>query len=199
MNKECRVLVFGDVEVRESEGEAAKIVGTALRYGKLSDDLGGFREKFKPGAFGDLDGSDVIATIHHDTRQLLGRTPKTLRLTDTNNALRYEVDVPDTSSGRDAVELIGRGDIRGSSFTFRIKAGGQELDEQEDGSLIRTVTKAELFEVAPVVSPAYPQTDTSVAQRSIDAWRREILAAKAERFGEAALAEVELREREVLL
>lgn len=196
-DKETRYLPT-KVELRERDGEGDKlpaIEGRAVVYGAWSHDLGGFRERFEPGAFGDLDGADVLASLNHDMRaQLLGRTPDTLTLRDGKDGLDYRITPPDTGAARDAVELIRSGIVPGSSFTFRVKAGGEKIAEDKDGNVTRTVTDAELFEVAPVASPAYPQTDTSVAQRSIEAFKKSKTNAEEQRF-KAADAELELHRR----
>lgn len=199
-DKETRYLPT-PIEVRDGEANSdgmPTIEGRAVVYGAWSHDLGGFRERFEPGAFGDLSGADVLASLNHDMqRQLLGRTPDTLNLRDTKDALEYRISPPNTQAARDAVELIRSGIVPGSSFTFRVKAGGEEVGEDKDGNVTRTIKRdgAELFEVAPVASPAYPQTDTSVAERSINAYRRQ----RAERTAEQLDREVGLRERELAL
>lgn len=163
----ARVRALGD-----SESDGAVIEGVAVEYGGRSEDLG-FFEIIEPGAFGDLAGQDIIATAHHDVRQILGRTPETLELDDDEKRLAYTIQIPDTQAGRDTRHSLERGDIRGSSFTFWVNGlEGEELEEVEDGRILRRVKDATLVEVAPVVHPAYSQTSVEVAERSIELWRK---------------------------
>jgi HK97 family phage prohead protease len=171
-DREFRFVPADAVEIR-SDGEDGvhTLTGTAPPYNVLSVDLGGFREKFAPGAFGDSLEGDVISTFEHDGRMILGRTTAgTLRLEEQKRGLRYAVDLPDTTAGRDLAVSVDRGDVAGSSFEFRVRAGGEEWDEKKDGSVTRTVTDAELFQVGPVTQPAYPR-GTKVALRSLEEWR----------------------------
>jgi len=111
-----------------------------------------FVEVIRPGAFARAlaGGRDVIATFNHDLGRLLGRTASgTLTLTDGPDALRYEVDLPESAA--DVRELLARGDLRGSSFTAAPLAGGGDRWKGD----YRELLALELFEVGPVVTPAY--------------------------------------------
>jgi len=112
-----------------------------------------FTEVIRPGAFARaLAGArDVIATFNHDIGRLLGRTTSgTLTLTDGPDALRYEVELPESAA--DVRELLTRGDLRGSSFTAA--PIGRDGDRWKGEH--RELVALDLFEVGPVVSPAYP-------------------------------------------
>jgi hypothetical protein len=77
-----------------------------------------------------------------------------------------EIDIPDTTIGRDLVVNVDRGDIKGASFGFRtISDDWKTLN----GKAHRTLIEAQLRDVSPVTFPAYP--DTSVAMRSLDSWK----------------------------
>jgi len=168
--REMRVLCPEDVELRISEGDTPKITGYAAKFGKWSQDLGGFREKIKKGFFDDVLEDDVRGLKNHDANLLLGRSPKTMRLSVNSVGLRFEIDPPDTSVGRDTVEEIRRGDISGCSFAFGVAEDVWEY--LEDGTVERILVKASrLFDVGPVTYPAYP--DTTVAARSLDAFKDE--------------------------
>ncbi len=123
------------------------------------------RERIAPGAFDRaIAEDDVIATFNHNPDLLLARTSSgTLSLKSDRKGLRYTIRAGDTSTARDVREHIRRQDLAGSSFTFRVT--DQELSEQKDGSLIRTITEVELYEVGPVATPAYAATSTQLACR----------------------------------
>ncbi|MNK84041.1 Caudovirus prohead protease [compost metagenome] len=148
------------LEVRRLDGEPAKIIGYAVRWEQLSKPIFGyFQEKFARGAFAaSLINPDVYAAWQHDSREVLGRTPNTLVLTEDEIGLRYEITPP--SWAEKYLETIERGDVRGSSFIFR--AVREEWDESNEDMAIRTVHEAELFEVSPVTTPAYPQSSVGI-------------------------------------
>jgi HK97 family phage prohead protease len=158
---------FFTIETRvKKKGKRNVVEGHAAVYGKLSEDLGGFREMIQPGAFDSVLGNDVRAFFNHDPNFLLARTSSgTLRLSTDKKGLKYEFDVPDTTAGRDLLVSMKRGDITQSSFAFQV-----ETDSWKDTSKgeIRTIEKvSRLFDVSPVSIPAYPDTnDLAIAQRS---------------------------------
>jgi HK97 family phage prohead protease len=171
---ESRELRFASapLEQRSSDDGRISMRGYAYRFNELSHDLGGFRERIVPGAGApSLAKNDVFATFNHDTRSLLGRVSSgTLRVGEDRDGGWYEIDLPDTTVGRDVAELLKRGDLQGSSFTFRVNDGGQrraDADDAETGLPVREITGMDVIEVGPVVNPAYPTTDARL-KRSID-------------------------------
>ncbi|MFZ5617555.1 MAG: HK97 family phage prohead protease, partial [Pseudomonadota bacterium] len=102
----------------ESRGNARRLVGYAARYGVVAD-IGNFRERIAAGAFAKSveEGEDILALLDHDPSRVLGRTrSKTLTLDDDDKGLAFEIAVPDTSAGRDALTLAERGDLGGASI-----------------------------------------------------------------------------------
>lgn len=171
--KETRVFKFDKLNVEErADGLGPKITGYAAVFNKMSEDLGGFREKIKPGAFKKAIGkSDVRGLFNHDSNYVLGRQSNdTLSIKEDKNGLWMEIEPPDTQIIRDLVLApIKRGDIREQSFGFIVKKDEwKNMDgEKEDEPATRTIVEVdELFDVSPVTFPAYP--DTSVALRSME-------------------------------
>ena len=123
-----------------------------------------------PGAFSEtLKSSDVRALINHDTGRVIGRSSAgTLRLAEDEMGLSVEIDLPDTSDGRDLAVQLERGDISGMSFGFRVMH--DEWDETGDMPM-RTIHMLELLEVSAVAFPAY--ADTEIALRSLDYVRKD--------------------------
>jgi hypothetical protein len=71
--------------------------------------------------------------------------------------LKVEIDLPDTTVGRDTAESIRRGDMDGMSFAFTTDI--DEWDYSPARVPIRTVMKVrELYDVGPVTYPAYTDT-----------------------------------------
>lgn len=160
-----RRYVTGEVAVRQAAG-GKQLGGYALKFNKLSQNLGGFVERVAPGALVKTlrDGGDVLARFQHADEFLLGRTSSgTLRLAADDTGLDYEVDLPDTDYARNLLVLAERGDVRHSSFAFRVLDDDWTFTEQ--GFPLRTLLEIQLVDVAPVVQPAY--LDTSSGLRSL--------------------------------
>ncbi|MEV7671002.1 HK97 family phage prohead protease [Streptomyces sp. NPDC088752] len=169
MTKETRSL-SAPAEVR-ANGDTTTMRGYAYRFGELSHDLGGFRERIAPGAgMASLERNDVVATFNHNMDRVLGRRSSgTLRVGEDDHGGWYEIDLPNTTTGRDLAELLKRGDVKGSSFTFRVARSGQRRagTDPETGLPIREITEMDVAELGPVLTPAYPTTDAAL--RSIGA------------------------------
>jgi HK97 family phage prohead protease len=153
------------------DDKPAALIGHAAAYEQLSEDLGGFREKIKRGAFKDsIKGDDIRALWNHDPNFPLGRTGSgTLKLREERDGLAFDITVPDTQLVRDMVLApIDRGDVSQMSFGFITL---DDAWEKKDGEQIRTLEKVQLLEISPVTFPAYPQT--SVALRRLADWQRE--------------------------
>jgi len=166
-----RRVQLGDVKIENrAGGEGHTLSGYAAVFNRSSVDLGWFTEEIAPGAFTEaLQQDDVRALVDHDSSRILGRTKSgTLRLSEDDVGLRMEVDLPDTTAGRDINESVKRGDVSGASFGFRVKDADWET---KDGKDHRTLRSVELFDVGPVTFPAYP--DTAVAVRSCEQWKKE--------------------------
>ncbi|MFF3557328.1 HK97 family phage prohead protease [Streptomyces tsukubensis] len=157
-------------EIRAT-GEGFTVKGYAYRFNELSHDLGGFRERIAPGAgVRSLERNDVVSTFNHNADQVLGRRSSgTLRVGEDEHGGWYEIDLPATTTGRDLAELLKRGDVKGSSFTFRVGRSGQRRagTDPETGLPIREITEMDVAELGPVLNPAYPTTDAAL--RSIGA------------------------------
>lgn len=154
--------IAGTVELRAAADGSPIAAGYAAVFGRRSVDLGGFTEIVAPGAFTKtVTEADVLGLYEHDERALLGRTSAgTLRLVIDEHGLAYEIDLPDTSTGRDVGELLRRTDLRGSSFGFRTIR--DEWFQAEGGDVTRTLLETALVDVSPVSRPAYPDTDAAL-------------------------------------
>ncbi len=160
----------GQLELRSGRGSSpGTLHGYAARFDSESVDLGGFTERISPGAFTEaLQTSDVRALVNHDPNLVLGRTPKTLRLHEDHQGLRFELDLPDTTVGRDTAESVRRGDVSGCSFSFTLADAGDSWSTGAAGTSRREIHQiGTLFDIGPVTYPAYP--DTAVAARHLDA------------------------------
>lgn len=159
------------VEMRATApGEPARIGGYAAMFNRVSDNLGGFVETVERSFFNKSrsDGwLNVLCRYNHDDNMLLGTSDaRTLALTIDETGLDYSVFPP--NSRADVVELVERGDVRRSSFAFRLM--GENADEwglsPDQGYPLRRLHTGQLVDVAPVNTPAY--RETSVGLRSLD-------------------------------
>ena len=65
-----------DMELRIGDDGVKRLEGYAVVFGAISEDPGGFRETFEPGAFTDALAAqpDVLALVNHDPNRVIGRT-----------------------------------------------------------------------------------------------------------------------------
>lgn len=166
-NLETRVLEF-DLELRE-DGDEMSLVGYAALFNSRSENLGGFTEVIAPGAFGRSLKSrvDVKLLWNHDTSAVLGSTRSgTLELVEDERGLKVKAKLPNTTYGRDAKELIKRGDVTGFSFGFSMPGKGGD-DWNAEGTE-RTLRAVKLHEVSLTPFPAYTATNGTASVRGLD-------------------------------
>ena len=182
-NAEVRTFDVQDLELR-MDGDKPTVVGYGAVFNSMSNDLGGFREFIAPNAFEGRLEDDVRFLINHDANLILARTTNgTLRLSVDEKGLRYEADMPNTSTARDLMELLKNGTISQSSFAFTVEEDSWEV---KDGMNIRTIDKvSQLYDVSSVTYPAYNSASSSVALRSMKEWQEKEEAKKLEESLEA--------------
>lgn len=179
------------IELRaEGEAGAMTITGYAAVFNSRTSIGDCWDEVISPGAFRETlaSGQDVLALYSHELERLLGRRSSgTLRLVEDDKGLKVEIDLPDTTDGRDVWTLVKRGDLKGMSFGFCVTR--QEWDETTDPAL-RTIMAVDLREVTVTADPAYQ--DTELGQRALTEHRR---ATRARNYGAASarIAERKMR------
>jgi len=150
-------------ELREEGEGTRRIEGHAAVFGEwttIRSMWGDWEERIDSHAFDDAMTDDVRALFNHEPSRLLGRTKAgTLRLSIDNTGLRYSIDPPNTSTGRDVVELVARGDVDQSSFAFEVIEESWDFEGEVDR---RTILKVRLYDVSPVTYPAYEGTDVAL-------------------------------------
>lgn|GEM_PF-1067991 len=158
------------------DGDKLIFVGHAAVFDRMSEDLGGFRERFKRGAFRKvLDRDpDVRFLVNHDGLPLARTKNRTLELREDPKGLRVYAELAPTQAARDLRVLVQRGDVDQMSFGFSMfddagERAGNDVWEEEDGGVVRTVLSVGgLFDVSVVTFPAYTQTDASMRMHGID-------------------------------
>jgi HK97 family phage prohead protease len=169
----------GDLEVRafpecriEASEDTRRIQGYAIVFNSRSVDLGGFSEIIAPEAVDRTlrESADVRALVDHDSSKVIGRTRSgTLALRKDLRGLSVVIEPdPEISYARDIMRAVQRGDVSGMSFAFRVLEDVWDYDAKVP---VRTVTDMKVSEVSIVSFPAYPATDVTVAQRSLQAFQ----------------------------
>ena len=154
MKPERRALA---VEIR---AKGRKLEGYAATFDNPATIGGRFVETIARGAFAATLRSrgDVLALVDHDPGRVLARTRSgTLRLAEDTRGLSFDLDVPDTSHGRDVLALAERGDLGGMSFGFSVAPGGET---RANG--VRQLEALNLHEISIV--QAWPAYDGTIVQ-----------------------------------
>ena len=157
----------GGIELR-TEGGATRLRAT-FPYGRetvLAEGIGMGRERremIAARAFSDRieRGEDVHFLAGHDfNRPLASRSAGTLTLTETDDALTVEAEISADMAGasyvRDFLSAHAAGLVRGLSPGFRVRPGGETVEERGN-AILRTIRAADLIEISAVTKPAYPQ------------------------------------------
>lgn len=156
------------IELRSAGDKKPRLIGYAAKFEARSQDLGGFTEIIRAGAFRrtlQSNAIDPLALVHHRPELVLGRrSAGTLRLNEDDTGLAFEIDLPDTQTGRDLLVSVERGDVRGASFAFNVRKGGEKW-EHRDGQMTRELLDVDLHEITITSNPAY--IDTTVARRAL--------------------------------
>lgn len=141
----------GSVAVIELRAEGRRLVGTVVDYRDTADRQV-FMERFVPGS---LDVSDVLLYAQHERGQPLARTPTTMQLTDTPEALTMVATLPATRLADDVLRLVEARVLRGLSMGFVCVRDRYEGDT-------RVVERAVLDHVGVVDRPSYDESLVSV-------------------------------------
>lgn len=125
-------------------------------------------ERIQRGAFSRTlkDQPDIKALWSHRSDAILARSPDTLSLAEDDRGLRVEIKLIDTQQNRDVLASVRAKLVDSMSFGF--SARSVKWDEGKDRD-VRTLLDVDLFEVSPVVWPAYP--DTAISARSAASFR----------------------------
>ena len=168
-NKPCPVCAA------RKKGEPV-ISGYATVWDSESRDLGGFVETVSPGSFAEVltrsasgAGDNIAALYNHDKNVVLGRhRPGTLKLVEDAVGLRYLSPPPKHNWW--VAELIERGDVTGSSYSFANARKHEQWSPRSAAGLPRRnlVGFTRVIDVGPVLFPAFTGTEGHVAARAID-------------------------------
>jgi len=163
------------LSVREAEKESGFIgilEGHAAVFDSDSLAFDGYGkpwvERIQRGAFSRTlkEQPDVKALWSHRSDAILARSPDTLSLAEDDRGLRVEIKLIDTQQNRDVLASVRAKLVDSMSFGFSARSVKWEEGKERD---VRTLLDVDLFEVSPVVWPAYP--DTAISARSAASFR----------------------------
>ncbi len=179
----------------------ATLTGYALKWNDLSDDRGGYQVRLLPGSATFTD--PTMALFHHDFASVIGNTQNgTLRITPDDVGVKVDIDLPDTTMGRDVAELVDKGYVQGMSFAmvdapkFAMKTEGKQqimeisaftADEVTVTAIPSfTTTSIEIAAPAPEAEPitASKKSSNKAQDRDAQGW-------KSEKYRLAGLAELQ--------
>jgi len=161
-----------DVRAEDDPERGHIITGRPIVFDQRTD-LGWFDEIIDDGALDDTDLKDVRLLVNHNTSMIpLARSRNnnansTMQLSVVPHGgmdIRADLDTENNADARGLYSAIGRGDISGMSFMFRVDGAHWEgLDSDHPTRHITKISK--VFEVSAVTFPAYEQT--SLAARGL--------------------------------
>lgn len=158
---------IGSLELRTKGGETR--LRAIFPYGRetvLAEGIGAGRERreiIAARAFAErlATQEDVHFLSGHDfNKPLASRSAGTLTLTESDEALTIDATISaemgQVSYVRDFLSAHAAGLIRGLSPGFRVRPGGETVEER-GAAILRTIKAADLIEISAVTKPAYPQ------------------------------------------
>ena len=153
-----------------TESTAMKLEGYALVFDTPAQ-IDSYTEIITKGALEGCDLSDVSFFVNHGQTDIpLARTPDTLKLEVDDTGLKFTAELPDTEPARTVYAAVKRGDLRGCSFAFKVKDGGEQWEENQ-----RTITQIEkIFEVSVVNYPAYDETSIEARKRGSNTMENQV-------------------------
>lgn len=161
MNRDNRRIIFtadSQFAVNKTDGKRT-LSGYALVWNALSSDRGGYKVRLMPNSA--TFASPTLALYHHDFRDVIGNSENgTLRYAPDNHGVKVEIDLPDTQMGRDTLELVEKGYVKGMSFAMVSAPDGKAV--RENGEEIFQAEKYIVDEVSITPIPAFTQAQIGV-------------------------------------
>lgn len=159
----------GLVELRAKGDNGDPKIGLTIPYGKRSEVLWDFVEIIEPSAFRKTlsERGDIVSLWNHDPAWVLGRqSNRTLDVRNSDEQLEAVV----TLDGADPMHQhfarrVERRDVQGSSFGFETVR--DEWETEADGTVVRHLIEAKLFELSAVTFPAYPDSGAESRSRAV--------------------------------
>ena len=154
----------------EVTSEGRSIRGSVTLAGQRTR-RGGELVEVDPAAIVRADVSRVVGVWEHDPHKILGRPGNgTLALRRTDQGIEYELtDIPNTSFGNDALELVRGGYVVGSSFSIEGPFKYAFSTDPDTGERVRRITHiSALTDVSPVSDPAFTASTAAAFSKEYD-------------------------------
>lgn len=195
------VTLLASVHLREAEdgSESRVLEGYALKFGVRSVLMGYYYPEYEilePGCITEemLREQRIYFTMFHNRQIVLGRWDKgegTLKLTVDSIGLKVECEMPHTTDGDTALELVRRGDLSEMSFIYSTDEDDSEncvsyekTDEKTEwGATIylRHVKKIlGIYDVTIAGNPAYEDTEIQAREQLVKDYAKREEEAAAE-------------------
>lgn len=162
---DVRTIQATNLTVKRDLGNGTRqLSGYAVIFNQPSNPLP-FIEYIRPGAFDNVDMSQVRLLYAHDYNNILARVDSgTLSLKVDDKGLFFVADIPDTTLGNDVYANVENGNIKGLSFSANIDPnGGDNWGQDGHGNVIHTITQFnQLTEISLTPIPAYTETSVQV-------------------------------------
>lgn len=150
----------------EGADHIGTLVGYPLVWNVISSDRGGYRVRLLPGSAEFVPTTHAL--YHHEwAGGPLGDTAtNTLRIIPDEYGVRVEIDLPNTTAGRDVLELVRTRRMRGMSFAM---IGAPEGTVTEEGGLtIFNASSYTVDEVTVTAIPAFSETSIDVKPEAVE-------------------------------
>lgn len=154
-----------------AEGDGLTLEGYAAVFNsptEISDYEGQYRETIIPGAFKRTINSprQPVLQFDHGQHPLVGSIPlgSIEELREDDHGLFVRAQLHDNWLVEPVRDAIRSGAVNGMSFRFQIPKGGDTWSQDRSE---RTIREVKLFELGPVVFPAYASTTVGVRSREL--------------------------------
>lgn len=155
-------------EFRAEQSDGLTLEGYAAVFGQwteISDWQGDYREQIAAGAFKRTIGQRTpVLQFDHGAHPMIGSIPlgRITALSEDDHGLHVRARLSDNWLVEPVRDAIRDGGVSGMSFRFRAIREEWSKDRSE-----RTHREVELFELGPVVFPAYETTSVGVRSRDV--------------------------------
>lgn len=163
-NTEIRAFTF-EVRAENDEERGAILTGRPIVYDEWTD-LGWYDEMIDNGALSETDLRDVRFLVNHNTdmiplaRSRNNNANSTMQMSVVDGEgmdIRVNLDTENNADAKALYSAVGRGDLTGMSFMFRVDGDKwEDLESEHPKRHITAISK--VFEVSAVTFPAYEQT-----------------------------------------
>lgn len=165
--------------VPKSDGKPMTLTGYPLVWNVLSTDRGGYVVRLMPGSA--TFATPTMALLNHSFGNIIGNTENgTLRLKPDDYGVKCEIDLPDTTMGRDTAELVAAKYIKGMSFSMVTTPDGESVTE--NGKTIFNASSFLVDEVTITGIPSFQDASIDVKQPGQKFAARERQSLQLEKF-----------------